>query len=86
MKAKNIPKRMCLVCRSLKPRNELVRMVWQKDRGIFWDEEYSLAGKGLYLCREAPCLIEFTRARRFKRSFVRHLDSGCLERLKEVVG
>ncbi len=81
-----VPRRMCLVCRCLKPRNELLRMVWQKDRGIFLDEEYLLAGKGLYICREGSCLRDFARGKKYRKNFLRHLDPGCLDRLKEVVG
>jgi len=83
---RRVPVRMCIVCRKLVPRTDMIRMVKNEERGILWDEEYSLSGKGVYICRKRECIAEFIEGRKFRKNFGKLLNSVCLDKLKEVKG
>lgn len=90
-----VPERMCLVCRVLKPRNRLLRLVKSKEDGNFIpNAEGSRSGKGIYFCRVGDCLQRMQKERRLRRQFLEKLpeetwqwmlaqhegDSGRVER------
>ena len=47
---KSIPQRTCSVCRTQKNKNELLRIVKNKDNIINVDESGKLSGRGAYIC------------------------------------
>ena len=49
MKQKKIPMRMCVGCREMKPKKELIRVVHQPDGGVILDRTGKAAGRGAYL-------------------------------------
>ena len=49
-KERKIPMRMCLCCREMKPKRELVRVVLNKEGQISVDLTGKAAGRGAYLC------------------------------------
>lgn len=48
--------RMCAVCRTKRPKNELLRIVKSPDGKIYIDEGGKSDGRGMYICRDAGCL------------------------------
>lgn len=60
--AKKIPQRMCVVCRQMQNKNELLRLV-QTEEGLIADASGKRQGRGLYLCSEPDCQTEFFNPR-----------------------
>lgn len=56
MKPKKIPMRMCVGCREMKPKRELIRVVRSPEGAVSMDTTGKKPGRGAYLCRDAACL------------------------------
>ncbi len=66
---KNIPLRMCAVCRQSKEKNELLRIVKNKDGEIFIDPTGKANGRGAYICKDGPCIEKAEKTKALDRSF-----------------
>jgi len=65
-----IPERMCLVCRTLRPRTELLRLVRPTGRtDLVPDPTGRQTGKGFYLCRNLDCLARLQKEKKLRRLF-----------------
>lgn len=52
---KHVPQRTCVVCRTVRPKRELVRIVRTPDGAVMVDETGKRSGRGAYLCRQRDC-------------------------------
>ncbi len=66
---KNIPLRMCCVCRESKDKKELLRIVKNKEGEIFIDPTGKANGRGAYICKNGTCAEEAEKKRALERSF-----------------
>ncbi|MBR2214917.1 MAG: YlxR family protein [Selenomonadaceae bacterium] len=66
---KRIPARLCVGCRVLKPKNELLRVARLAEGDYRPDKEGTLPGRGAYLCPSPECLRKAQKARGLERSF-----------------
>ncbi|MDD5897762.1 MAG: YlxR family protein [Clostridia bacterium] len=71
MKPKKIPMRMCVGCREMKPKKELLRAVRSPEGEVSLDTTGKKPGRGAYCCYNAECLR-------------RALKQGQLDRQLEV--
>ena len=71
VKPKKIPMRMCVGCRQMKPKKELLRVVRSPEGEVRLDPTGKKPGRGAYCCSSADCL---------KRA----LKQGQLDRQLEV--
>ncbi len=55
---KHIPQRTCVVCRTVRPKRELVRIVRTPEGQVVIDERGKQNGRGAYLCPQAACWNE----------------------------
>lgn len=53
---KKIPERTCIACRSVKPKNELIRIVRTPDGKVTIDLSGKVAGRGAYICDDEECI------------------------------
>ena len=51
MKQKKVPMRMCVGCREMKPKRELLRVVRSPEGEISFDLTGRKSGRGAYVCR-----------------------------------
>ena len=54
--AKKVPERLCVACRTLKPRNSLIRLVRLPDGSVALDNRVVLHGRGAYVCNARSCV------------------------------
>ena len=52
---KYVPERTCIVCREVRPKGELVRLVHTPKGEVEIDEKGKKAGRGAYLCKTKAC-------------------------------
>ena len=71
LKPKKIPMRMCVGCREMKPKKELLRAVRSPQGEVSLDPTGKKPGRGAYCCYNADCLR-------------RALKQGQLDRQLEV--
>lgn len=55
-KKTNVPMRMCIACREMKPKKEMTRVVKNADGEIFADPTGKAPGRGAYVCSSPNCL------------------------------
>lgn len=80
--AKHIPIRQCVVCRSRRPKVELLRVVNTAD-GVFIDPSGRRPGRGAYVCPDKPECWNEKKLRRFAGARAAEL-SGALYALLGV--
>jgi len=67
MKPKKIPMRMCVGCREMKPKRELIRVVRAPDGGVSMDPVGKKPGRGAYVCRQEACLMRAIKQKQLER-------------------
>lgn len=85
MKVKKIPMRMCNGCMEMKPKNELIRVVRDKEDNISVDLTGKKAGRGAYICKSGECLEKAFKARRLNRSLSSNISEEIYGKLKEEI-
>ena len=83
MKPRKIPMRMCVGCRQMKPKKELVRVVRSQDGSVVVDRTSKMPGRGAYLCAEPACLEKAVKARMLDRALDAKVGPEVLEALKK---
>ena len=67
MKPKKIPMRMCVGCREMKEKRELIRIVRTPEGEVAIDDTGKRSGRGAYVCRRAECLTRAIRQKQLER-------------------
>ena len=83
MATKKIPMRMCIGCREMKPKMQLIRVVRTPEGDIKLDATGRLNGRGAYICHDAECLKKASRANAVAHAFGTKTPDGLYERLEE---
>ena len=71
---KKIPERMCVACRQMKPKNELVRIV-NTGEAVVIDSTGKLGGRGVYICRCKECISKSLKSKSFVKQHGFSLES-----------
>lgn len=74
---KKIPERMCVSCRQMKPKSDLVRIVNTID-GVRVDLTGKINGRGVYLCKCKECVCNALKNKKFYK-----VNGFSLESVKE---
>ena len=67
MKPKKIPMRMCVGCREMKEKRELIRIVRTPEGEAVLDPTGKRSGRGAYVCRNAECLRRSIKQKQLER-------------------
>ncbi len=81
-KTKKIPQRKCIVCGNLYDKNDLLRVVKNKEMGIVIDESGKLNGRGAYICKNNECLKDVRKNNKLNRVFKQKVDDKLYEELE----
>ena len=76
------PLRMCVVCRQMKEKSELLRVV-KKGEEFSVDRFQKAQGRGAYICRIGDCCEKFEKQRSFERAFKCALGHDVKEAIKK---
>ena len=60
---------MCLGCREMKPKRELLRIVMNKEGQITLDMTGKLPGRGAYICNSAECVAKLRKNHGIERNY-----------------
>ena len=69
MNLKKIPQRTCIGCNCQKNKNDLIRIVMNKEGSIFIDKTGKANGRGAYICDDSECLEKAIKSKRLERCF-----------------
>ena len=82
----NIPQRMCIVCRNMKPKDKLIRIVKSRENQFFVDKSGKASGRGAYVCKEGECSQKIQTVRALARAFHCEVSSEITENImKELI-
>lgn len=71
---KNLPQRSCVICRTQKNKNELLRIVKNKDNIFKVDEKGKEAGRGAYICYNKECLEKAKKNKKLEKALNTKID------------
>ena len=75
--------RMCVGCREMKPKRELVRVVRGVDGVVSLDMTGKLSGRGAYVCQSAACLARAVKTKALERALEARIDDAVRTALAE---
>ena len=87
MKTKKTPMRMCLGCREMMPKLELMRVVRTPDGSIVLDKTGKVSGRGAYICKNKECFNKSVKSKALSRALEVQVEDDILLALeKEING
>ena len=82
---KNIPQRTCSVCRAQKNKNELLRIVKNKENIIKVDEIGKQPGRGAYICYDMECLEKAQKSKKLEKALEIKIENEIYEQMKKSI-
>lgn len=81
MKQRKIPQRKCIVCGENKDKNNLIRIVKNKEEGIILDPTGKKNGRGAYICKDEKCINEAKKKRKLEKVFKTEISDDLYEEI-----
>ena len=81
---KHVPQRTCFACRQVKPKRELVRIVYTTESEAEIDTSGKKAGRGAYLCNSPACWEKGLKKERLERALRGKISADNRARLAEL--
>lgn len=80
---KKIPMRMCVGCREMHEKRELIRIVKSAEGMVSIDMRGKAPGRGAYICKKSDCLERAMKSRALERALEHRIEPDVYERLRE---
>lgn len=80
---KKIPLRMCLACRQMLPKTDMLRVVKLPNEQFVLDETGKANGRGAYICRKTECVQKCDKSKLLHKNFKGNVSSDVYAQLKE---
>ncbi len=84
-KLKKRPERTCIVCRNKKDKNDLIRIVRDKDNNFFYDPTGKANGRGAYICKDEACINKFLKKSFLERSFRQSINNETINKIRDEI-
>ena len=85
-KTKKIPMRMCVGCRQMQEKRQLVRIVKAEDGTARIDKTGKASGRGAYVCKNPDCLAKAIKSGAIRRALaIEKTDDKFFDELKEAI-
>ena len=82
---KSIPQRTCTVCRTQKNKNELLRIVKNKENIIKVDANGKEPGRGAYICLNMECFEKAKKTRKIDKSLDIKIDDEIYDEIRKSI-
>ena len=79
----HIPRRMCIACRTMKAKDELIKIV-KTENGAEIDKDQNKFGRGAYVCKNKECIKAMEKRRSLSKHFKMQIDNRIYEELDKV--
>jgi len=73
---------MCVGCREMKPKKELIRVVKSPEGVINIDLKGKAPGRGAYLCRNQACVDKAAKSKLLEKAFEQRIEQEVYDKLK----
>ena len=84
-KPRKIPMRMCVGCREMKPKAQLLRVVKPQDGDAHIDRTGKAQGRGAYVCGQIECLRKARKSRALERALEAQIDAAVFDQLEAQI-
>ncbi|HPF21506.1 MAG TPA: YlxR family protein [Syntrophomonas sp.] len=81
-KVRKIPQRMCVGCREMKNKRDLIRVVRTPEGSIEVDLTGKKSGRGAYLCNNPECLAQAVKGKRLQKALEHEISNDILDIIK----
>ena len=81
----DILQRTCIGCNTKKNKNDLMRIVKDKNGIIKIDNIGKMPGRGAYICNNIACLENAKKKRKLEKSFSCKIDENIYENIRGVI-
>ena len=85
MKPKKIPMRMCVGCREMKPKKELLRIVRSPEGDVSLDPKGKKPGRGVYICSDMECMKRAVKQKQLDRMLETKVSAEVISELEAAV-
>lgn len=82
---KRQPVRTCMGCNEKREKNQLIRIVKNKNNEINLDKTGKLEGRGAYICDDIECLEKIIKSKRLEKIFDIKISDEIYENLRGVI-
>ena len=82
IKEKLKPQRMCIACREMKDKKELVRVVKNSEGNIFVDLTGKANGRGAYICKSKECFAKLKKQKALNKAFKCPIDEEIYNKIE----
>ncbi len=82
----SLPERMCVVCRTMRHKSDLIRIVKSKDGVILCDDSGKMQGRGAYICKSRECADRLLKTKGFERSFKCKIPLEIYDAINQKIG
>lgn len=83
MKPRKTPMRMCVGCREMRDKREMIRIVRTPEGRVVADPTGKMSGRGAYVCRKTECLKRAIKQKQLERQLNMTLSEEAAEALNE---
>ena len=80
---KKIPLRLCVGCKEMKPKKEMMRVIKSAEGEIFLDTTGKKNGRGAYICTQVECLEKAFSNHGLERSLKISIPKETMENLSK---
>lgn len=80
---KKIPLRLCVGCKEMKPKKEMMRVIKSNEGEIFLDTTGKKNGRGAYICKQVECLEKAFSNHGLERSLKLNIPKETMENLSK---
>lgn len=85
MKVKKIPMRMCTGCSTMKPKNELIRIVKNNEGVVSLDLVGKKPGRGAYICKSKECFDKAYKSKRLNRNLETQISEDIYKEIRDLI-
>ena len=82
---KNKPQRTCMGCNEKKEKQQLIRVVKNKQNEIKIDKTGKMEGRGAYICNNVACLDRVKKSKRLEKVLDMKISDEIYENLRGVI-
>ncbi|MEE3467461.1 MAG: YlxR family protein [Eubacterium sp.] len=86
IEGKRRPERTCIGCGQKKEKENLTRIVCNRDGEVRVDTRATADGRGAYVCKDAGCLEKAIRSKALNRTFRRTIPDEIYRSLEDEFG
>lgn len=77
--------RMCIACRQMKDKRELLRIVKDKENNISIDKTGKKNGRGAYICKDKECLAKLKKQKLLNKAFKTNVSEDVYKLIEEEI-